>query len=308
MTRRPEPRGRASTEILYGVHPVAEALEAGRRRLVRLWVRRGRRGRPIAALRSRAESLGVPVEEVEEQELQRRVPGNANTQGVLLEVGPLPALSLEELLARIDGPGRRAATTAGRAGPAGSAGAPPTSAGGPEAEADEQEGRAPGLLVALDEVQDPQNVGAVARAAESAGALGLLVAERRAAPLSPAVSRASAGALEILPVARAGNLGRALDALRGQGWWVLGADPEASASLYELPDAAFAGRVCLVLGAEGRGLRPGVRRRVDHLLRVPMAGRLASLNVAATAAVVCFEWRRRTRPPGSSRERSAPRG
>jgi len=270
VTRRPEPRGRASTEILYGVHPVAEALEAGRRPLVRLWLRRGRRGRAIAALRSRAESLGLPVVEAEDQELERRVPGTANTQGVLLEAGPLPVSSLEELLARIDGPGR-------------------------------------GLLVGLDELQDPQNVGAVARTAEAAGALGLIVSERRAAPLSPAASRASAGALEVLPVARVGNLGRALDHLRRGGWWVLGADPEAPASLYELPEAAFAGRICLVLGAEGRGLRPGVRRRVDHLLRVPMAGRLASLNVAATAAVVCFEWVRRTGTPGAP-GRGAPRG
>jgi len=271
VTRRPEPRERASTEILYGVHPVAEALGAGRRRLVRLWLRRGRRGRPVSALRSRAESLGLPVEEVEEQELQRRAPGTANTQGVLLEAGALPVLSPQELLARSDGLGCC-------------------------------------LLVALDELQDPQNVGAVARTAEAAGALGLLVAERRAAPLSPAVSRASAGALEVLPVARAGNLGRALDLLRGEGWWVLGADPEAPASLYELADAAFTGRICLVLGAEGRGLRPGVRRRVDHLLRVPMAGRLASLNVAATAAVVCFEWVRRARAPSVPGQGDSPRG
>jgi len=285
MAPGPEPRPRPGTELLYGVHPVAEALGARRRTLVRLWVRRGRRGPQAGRLRSRAERLGLPVLEVGEEELRGLAPPEANTQGVLLEAGPLPALSLEELLGGVaPGPG-------GAGGAGGAA-----------------------LLVALDQVQDPQNVGAVARAAEAAGAFGLLVAERRAAPLSPAASRASAGALEVLPVARVANLGRALEQLQGRAWWVLGADPEAPADLYELPDAAFAGQVCLVLGAEGRGLRPGVRRRVDHLLRVPMGGRLASLNVAATAAILCFEWVRRTRRAGAAgtaagtRKKSRPPG
>jgi 23S rRNA (guanosine2251-2'-O)-methyltransferase len=250
----PPERPRAAVETLYGLHPVAEALAAGRRSLHRLRLRRGRGGPELARVLTLARERGLPVDEEPEDRFRRGLPPDANDQGVALEAGPLPLVPLADLM-RLGGSDRR--------------------------------------VVALDGVEDPQNVGAVARVAEAAGAAGLVMTERRAPPLGPAVTRASAGAIERLPVARVGNLGHALDVLREAGFWVFGADPAAPDSVFSLPERIFTGPACLVLGAEGRGLRPGVLARVDHRVRVPMSGSVASLNVAAAAAVVLFEWVRR---------------
>jgi 23S rRNA (guanosine2251-2'-O)-methyltransferase len=241
---------------LYGLHPVAEALRARRRPLYRLWVRHGREGPALRRIQARARALGLSVEEEQEAVFRKRVPETANDQGVALEVGPLPELSLGELSGL---------------------------------------GETPRRLVALDGVEDPQNVGAIARVADAAGVLGLILTRRHAPPLGPAVARASAGAIESLPVARVDNLARALEELQGRGYWTFGADLEAHSDLFELPDRVFQGDACVVFGAEGRGLRPGVRRRLDHPLRVPMAGRVGSLNVASAASVVLYEWVRRGR-------------
>jgi 23S rRNA (guanosine2251-2'-O)-methyltransferase len=148
-------------------------------------------------------------------------------------------------------------------------------------------------LVALDGVQDPQNLGAIARVADAAGVVGLLLTTRRAAPITPAVSRASAGAIEWLPTARVPNLGRALKQLKQEGFWVFGADPEGVEPLFGLAPRVMRGRRVVVLGAEGRGLRPGILRSLDHRVRIPMQGKVASLNVATAAAVVLFEFARR---------------
>jgi 23S rRNA (guanosine2251-2'-O)-methyltransferase len=148
-------------------------------------------------------------------------------------------------------------------------------------------------LVALDGVEDPQNLGAVARTAEASGVGGLILTRRRAPPLSAAASRASAGALEHLPVARVPNLPRALSSLQTAGFWSLGADLEADCDLYDLEDRLVSGPLVIVLGAEGRGLRPGVRSCLDYRVRIPMQGQIASLNVGAAAAVVLFDLLRR---------------
>jgi 23S rRNA (guanosine2251-2'-O)-methyltransferase len=149
--------------------------------------------------------------------------------------------------------------------------------------------------VALDGVEDPQNVGAIARVAEAAGAAGLLLTRRRAPPLSAAVARASAGAIEWLPVGRVANLPRALEGLKARDFWVFGGDPKARDDLFQVPDRWLSTRRVLVLGAEGRGLRPGVLACLDHRVAIPLAGRVASLNVASAAAVLLFELRRRDR-------------
>jgi 23S rRNA (guanosine2251-2'-O)-methyltransferase len=162
-------------------------------------------------------------------------------------------------------------------------------------------GEPPRTIVALDGVEDPQNVGAIARVAEACGACGLLLTRRRAPPLGAAVSRASAGAIEWLPTARVANLGRAVNTLKEAGFWVFGCDPKGAEELFSLPDRVVAGDQLVVLGAEGRGLRPGILRLVDHWIRIPMVGRVGSLNVAAAAAVVLFELRRRALPGGGER-------
>jgi 23S rRNA (guanosine2251-2'-O)-methyltransferase len=141
------------------------------------------------------------------------------------------------------------------------------------------------LLVALDEVTDPQNLGAVCRSAECAGATGVVVPERRSAEVTPAVCKAAAGAVEHLPVARVRNLADLLADAKAAGCWCYGAAAGARTS-YDQPD--YSGGVVLVLGAEGRGLRPRVARACDDLVALPVRGRVESLNVSAAAAVLLY--------------------
>jgi 23S rRNA (guanosine2251-2'-O)-methyltransferase len=142
------------------------------------------------------------------------------------------------------------------------------------------------LLVALDEVQDPQNVGAVIRTADAVGATGVVLPERRSAEVTPAVCKASAGAVEHVRVARVRNLADFLEQAKGAGTWVYGAAAEGAVP-YDQPD--YAGGVVLVLGAEGRGLRPRVASTCDALIALPLRGKVASLNVSAAAAALLYE-------------------
>lgn len=141
------------------------------------------------------------------------------------------------------------------------------------------------LVVALDQVQDPRNLGAICRSAEAAGASGVVIPERRAASITPAACKASAGAVEHIPVARVRNLADWLAAAREAGAWVYGADAEAETPY---PTLDLSGRVVLVLGGEGGGLRPRVAAGCDLLTRIPTVGRVGSLNVSAAAAVLLF--------------------
>jgi 23S rRNA (guanosine2251-2'-O)-methyltransferase len=142
------------------------------------------------------------------------------------------------------------------------------------------------LVVALDQVQDPQNLGAVCRSAEAAGATGVAVPRHRSAEVTPAVCKASAGAVEHLAVARVRNLADFLGDAKRAGCWCYGADATASVP-YDGPD--FSGGVVVVLGSEGRGLRPRVASACDELLAIPLRGRIGSLNVSAAAAVLLYE-------------------
>ena len=142
------------------------------------------------------------------------------------------------------------------------------------------------LVLALDEVQDPQNLGAIARVAESAGCAGIVLPERRSAEVTPAVCRASAGAVEHLPIARVGNLASwLLSAKEREGVWVYGAAAGAAVP-YDRPD--YGGRVIVVLGSEGRGLRPRVAEACDELVSLPNKGQVGSLNVASAAAALVY--------------------
>ena len=256
--KRPDRRGsrRGAVERLCGIHSVREALRARRRPLKLLRVRAGARRPELAALIAAADAAGVPVQMVPPESLSPEAAGARSSQGVELDVGPLPELSLDELV---------------------------------------QPGVSPRTLVALDGVEDPQNVGAIARVAEAAGARGLILTRRRSPPPSSAVARASAGAIEWLPVARVPNLPRALNDLKSKGFWVFGSDPEATEELFDLPDRRLSGDRVVVFGAEGRGLRRGIEQVLDHRIRIPMEGRVDSLNVSAAAAVVLFEFLRRSR-------------
>jgi len=259
------------TERLHGRHAIEEALRARRRPLHRLLVKAGRPNDETRQLMDLAREAGLPVVEVDGARLADLAgAGEAAVQGALLEAGVLPELGgVRELLDTLGGePGSR-------------------------------------RVVALDGVEDPQNVGALARVADAAGAGGLLLTRRRSPPLSPALVRASAGAIEWLPVARVTNLLRALEEIKNEGFWVVAADPDAKAELWEVPDRLLQGDLVVVLGAEGRGLRRSIRDAVDHPVRIPMRGRVASLNVASAGAVVLYDLlRRASAAPGRAPDQS----
>ena len=249
--------GTRSSGWLYGFHPVREALRARRRTLGRLWLRAGPPREDHDELADLARHAGVLIEVVERDAIDALAGSDAQTQGVALEAGPIPELTLEALVARAH------------------------EAGGSR------------VLLALDGVEDPQNVGAVARVAESAGAAGLILTDRRAPELTPTVARASAGAIEWLPVARVPNLVRALGGLQREGYWVVAASAEEGQALFEMEDRLLSGPVVLVLGAEGKGIRPGVLKAADHRVWIPMLGEVASLNVSTAGAVLLYDLLRR---------------
>ena len=146
------------------------------------------------------------------------------------------------------------------------------------------------LLVVLDGVEDPHNLGAIIRTAHAAGAAAVVIPERRAAGLTDVVAKAAAGALEHLPVVRVVNINRTLEDLKQKGYWIYGLD-ERGPEDYTRVD--YASPAALVFGGEGKGLHEQVRKHCDLLLRIPMAGAISSLNVSVAAGVVLFEWRRR---------------
>jgi 23S rRNA (guanosine2251-2'-O)-methyltransferase len=244
---------------LTGFHSVREALRAGRRELDRLWLRDGKQRDEHAELADLARTRGVLVEIVDAMTLTERVDSDGNHQGVALRAGPLPELSLMSLL-----------------------------------ESARHSPRGGSRLVALDGVEDPQNVGALARVAESAGAHGLILTERRAPGLTPAVSRASAGAIEWLPVARVSNLGRTLTVLQKSGYWVVAAGLDSDSGLYELEDRILTGNLTVVLGAEGKGIRRSILDQADHLVEIPMRGKISSLNVSSAGAIILYDLLRRS--------------
>jgi len=146
------------------------------------------------------------------------------------------------------------------------------------------------LLVLLDGVEDPHNLGAIIRTAHAAGANAVIVPERRAAPLTETVERAAAGAMEYLPIARVTNVTQSLEKLKEQGFWIYGLD-EQGTELYT--DVEYARPTVIVLGSEGKGIHQGVQKHCDVLVKIPMAGEVSSLNVSVAAGVVLFELRRR---------------
>jgi 23S rRNA (guanosine2251-2'-O)-methyltransferase len=204
-----------------------------------------------------ARSRGVPVEVVPRGVLDRCARG-ATHQGVVAEAEGFPYAELEDVLAR---------------------------------------GGAEPLIVVLDGIQDPQNLGAILRTAEAAGVHGVIVPRDRAAGVTPAAVRASAGAAEHLPVARVTNLATSLGLLKERGIWAVGADPAGGTDLFH---ANLTGPLAVVVGAEGKGLRSLTRSRCDLLVRIPLAGRVASLNAAAAAAVCVFEAVRQRRGKDAS--------
>ena len=148
------------------------------------------------------------------------------------------------------------------------------------------------LLVVLDGVEDPHNLGAIIRTAHAAGAAAVVVPDRRAAGLTETVAKAAAGALEHLPVVRVGNVNQTLETLKARGFWIYGLDERAT-HLYSETD--YAKPTVIVLGGEGQGLHQLVKKHCDVLVRIPMSGAISSLNVSVAAGIVLFEWNRRSK-------------
>lgn len=148
----------------------------------------------------------------------------------------------------------------------------------------------PGLLVVLDGVEDPHNLGAIVRTAHAAGATAVVIPERRAVGLTETVAKAAAGALALLPVVKVNNINRALETLKQSGFWIYGVDERGKQNY---SDTEFTNPAAIVLGGEGHGLHEQTRRHCDFLIRIPMAGQIASLNVSVAAGIVLFDWRRR---------------
>jgi len=244
----------AIMEVLYGLHPVEEALKAGRRRFDHVMVARERDDSKLERLVALCRESGVRVRQETREQLTQLAQTPAH-QGVVALVHGQEFLTIEDLFA-------------------------PTTAG------------AARLLLALDGVEDPQNLGALLRVADGAGVDGVLLTERRSAPLSPVAVKASAGAAEHLRIARVVNLVRALEELKRQNLWIIGLDERGTCD-YDQFD--LTGNCVLVMGREGDGLHELVRRTCDHLLRIPMAGGVSSLNVSAAGAVVLYEASRQRR-------------
>lgn len=232
--------------ILAGIHPVAEALRAGRP-IERVLVAKGAGGPRLQEIIDLARQNATPLR-FEPRAALDRLAGSAAHQGVVALGASQKYRDLDDVIA-----GAR-------------------------------------LLVFLDGVEDPHNLGAIVRTAHAAGADAVVIPERRAVGLTETVAKAAAGALEHLPVARVGNLNRGLDRVKAQGFAIYGVDERGPV---EYDQAQYTPPVAIVLGGEGKGLHELVRKRCDTILRIPVAGKISSLNVSVAAGIVLFDWKRR---------------
>ncbi len=246
------------TELLYGRNAVREALRARRRQLHRLHVSSGvQETGVIAEIVKLAEEAKVTVQRVERQALDKQL-REANHQGVMLETGPYPYVELDECMALA------------------------------------AERKEPALLLLLDHLQDPQNIGTLLRTAEVVGIHGVAIPGRRAAEITPAVVNASSGATEHLHIVLVGNLSQTMAELQKAGVWVVGLEDDEAAQDFDNADLNMP--LALVVGAEGAGLARLVRERCDFLVRLPMAGQVASLNASVAGSIALYgAWRQRFR-------------
>jgi len=234
---------------LFGRNPVLELLRAGGRQVEEIAILAEGRGPALHELLGLAKRRGVKISYRTRDQLTAMA-GDPHHQGVVARIAGASYVSLGDLL---EIPGARA--------------------------------EAP-FFLALDRIQDPRNLGAVLRTAEATGVHGVVVPKHHAAGLTGAAAKSAMGAAELVPVARETNLVQALEVLKKEGVWAMGAVPAGGKLIWQ---ADLTGPLCLVLGGEGEGLRPLVAKTCDFLVSLPMSGRLGSLNVSAAAAVLCYE-------------------
>lgn len=250
--------GAAAREVIYGFHAVAEALAADRRTVDALLVDRVDPSERQARILALAESRGIP-RHVQTPDQLRAAVGSDQHQGIAARVSPLPVERLDSVLSDIAAAGRDS------------------------------------LLVMLDGIVDPANLGAIVRTAHCAGADAVVIPKDRAVGATPAVSKVSAGALEHTRVCRVTNLAAAIAWLKQQRVWVAGLAMEAEQTVFQ---ADLTGPLALVVGGEEKGLRRWVKASCDFLVAVPLCGRVDSLNASAAAAVVLYEAFRQRRASG----------
>jgi len=238
------------SEILYGIHPVHEALKANRRQLYEVYLAARKKSERLAQIQSLATSRGVAMKTVDTADI-RALAGQPGHQGVAARVSPYEMVALSQLLETVPARG----------------------------------GAAPFLLV-LDSVQDPQNLGAIIRTGLCVGVNGVVMPKDRCASPTPAVSSASAGALEHIRLARVTNLVQGFNWIKQSGLWITGLERNTAVSIY---DTDLAGPLAVVLGGEQKGIRPLVKKNCDLLVSIPQYGPVDSLNVSAAAAVAMYE-------------------
>ena len=237
-------------EYLYGINPVVEALAGSGRQPLELLLAENNHHQRLVKLRRQATDKGIPVRLVKHHELDRLI-GHDRHQGVLLKIEPFHYISLQELIERRESGGHNA------------------------------------FFLILDGITDPHNFGALVRTAEGAGCHGVIVAKDRACPVTPVVEKAAAGALAYIPLCQVTNLARTLTELKKSGVWCYGLAGELDAQ--DIFSTSLEGNIALVVGSEGSGLRPNIRKHCDALLSIPMSGHLASLNASVAAGIALFE-------------------
>lgn len=235
--------------LLAGRHAVMEAIKAGRG-INRILLADGAHGGAVGELRDLARAHGITVDVVGRAKLDAAVPEGVRHQGILAYAAPVAYVSVEEIIA-----------------------------------AAQARGEEP-LLLLLDGIEDPQNLGALLRTADAAGVHGILLPRRHSVPLTETVARVSAGALEYVPVARIGNIAQTIRALKEQGFWIAGADMAGEES-YDR--ANLTGALVLVIGSEGRGMSRLTHDLCDFTVRLPMRGKINSLNASAAGAILMYE-------------------
>jgi 23S rRNA (guanosine2251-2'-O)-methyltransferase len=239
-------------EILYGINPVLEALRSDRLTLNKIFLAEGKERASFRTLRNLARARQVPVQ-VRPREVLGKLAGGRQHQGVVALSAGFSYSTWEEWKDKI------------------------------------QSAEGPAVVLVLDSIEDPQNLGSLIRTAEACGARGVILPKDRAAGLTPVVVKASAGAVAHLPVIRVTNLANTLEEMKKEGFWIVGADPRGDKNLYEME---FDRKVGLVIGSEGKGIRPLVLKKCDYRIAIPMKGKVSSLNAAVAGAVILFEFLR----------------
>lgn len=242
------------SELTYGRRAVLETLHSARRRIYRLWLE-GDANAPaptgiVAEIVQAAEAANIPTRTIKGGLFDKLAQQNANAQGVALEVGDYPYVDVEDMLGRA-----------------------------------KQRDEPPFLLI-LDHVQDPQNLGTLIRTAEAMGVHGIILPDRRAAGVTPAVTNSSAGAVERMLVAQVTNLNRTIDFLKSRNVWIAGLDSDPETPLID--NRMISGSLALVVGSEGSGLSHLTREKCDFLLRLAMVGEVESLNAAVAGSIVLY--------------------